>query len=200
MARHSRPRKQRATPTLDALTRAKVPAGFLEAWNRLVANWELPALPPRRGRKPRVPVRDLESIIETLGDYSSRTKDLDVLSEYVRNSLGRTICKQYVDDHDRIYCLTLDPALEDMINGHIDRERGNLMPPQTAQTIVKQIGQKAGELTQTGRSAVVLCSPQIRLNVRRMIEPSLPQLAVLAYNEIAPEVAVEAVAIVGMNG
>ena len=119
----------------------------------------------------RVPVRDLESIIETLGDYSSRTKDLDVLSEYVRNSLGRTICKQYVDDHDRIYCLTLDPALEDMINGHIDRERGNLntMPPQTAQTIVKQIGQKAGELTQTGRSAVVLCSPQIRLNVRRMI-------------------------------
>ena len=148
----------------------------------------------------RVPVRDLESIIETLGDYSSRTKDLDVLSEYVRNSLGRTICKQYVDDHDRIYCLTLDPALEDMINGHIDRERGNLMPPQTAQTIVKQIGQKAGELTQTGRSAVVLCSPQIRLNVRRMIEPSLPQLAVLAYNEIAPEVTVEAVAIVGMNG
>jgi hypothetical protein len=59
MARHSRPRKQRATPTLDALTRAKVPAGFLEAWNRLVANWELPALPLRRGRKPRVPLRDL---------------------------------------------------------------------------------------------------------------------------------------------
>src|SRR5205085_1897225 len=69
----------------------------------------------------RVPVRDLETIIETLGDYSSRTKDLDVLTEYVRNALGRTICKQYVDDHDRIFCLTLDPALEDVINGHIDR-------------------------------------------------------------------------------
>src|SRR2546423_5674948 len=56
----------------------------------------------------RVPVRDLETIIETLGDFSSRTKDLDVLSEYVRNALGRTISKQYVDDHDRVYCVTLD--------------------------------------------------------------------------------------------
>src|SRR5204863_3138298 len=61
----------------------------------------------------RVPVRDLETIVETLGDFSSRTKDLDVLTEYVRNALGRTISKQYVDDHDRIWCLTLDPALED---------------------------------------------------------------------------------------
>jgi flagellar biosynthesis protein FlhA len=150
----------------------------------------------------RVPVRDLETIIETLGDFSSRTKDLDVLTEYVRNALARTICKQYVDDHDRIWCLTLDPALEDLINGNIDRERGsvNTMPPQTAQAIVKQIAEKANELTQTGRTAVLLCSPQIRSAVRRMIEAGLPQIAVLAYNEIAPEVTVEAVAIVGLNG
>ena len=59
MARHSRSRKRRAAPTLDALAHAKVPTGFLEAWNRLVANWEPPTLPHRRGRKPRVPLRDL---------------------------------------------------------------------------------------------------------------------------------------------
>src|SRR6266496_5150878 len=58
MARHPRSRQSRATPTLDALTRSRVPGGFLEAWNRLVANWE-PTLPRRRGRKPRVPLRDL---------------------------------------------------------------------------------------------------------------------------------------------
>jgi flagellar biosynthesis protein FlhA len=150
----------------------------------------------------RVPVRDLETIIETLGDYSSRTKDLDVLTEYVRNSLGRTKCKQHVDDHDRLWCLTLDPALEDLINGHIDRERGggNTMPPQTVQQVVRQIAEKVAELTQASRSAVVLCSPQIRSAVRRMIETSLPQIAVLAYNEIVPEVTVNAVAIVGING
>ncbi|HEX3356708.1 MAG TPA: flagellar biosynthesis protein FlhA [Tepidisphaeraceae bacterium] len=150
----------------------------------------------------RVPVRDLETIIETLGDFSSRTKDLEVLTEYVRNSLGRTICKQYVDDRDRLWVLTLDPALEDLINSHIDRERGNAntMPPQTAQQIVKHIAEKSTELTQTGRNAAILCSPQIRSSLRRMIESSLPQVAVLAFNEVASEVSVEAVGLVGMNG
>ena len=151
----------------------------------------------------RVPVRDLETIIETLGDYSARTKDLDVLTEYVRNSLARTICKQYVDEADKVWCLTLDPALEDLINGHLDRgERGttNTMPPATAQQIVKQISNKVLELTQAGRSAVVLCGPQVRAAVRKMIEVSVPHVAVLAYNEIVPEVSVEAVGLVGMNG
>jgi flagellar biosynthesis protein FlhA len=151
----------------------------------------------------RVPVRDLETILETLGDFATRTKDLDVLTEYARNALSRTICKQYVDEQDRLWCLTLDPALEDLINGHIERsERGqtNTMPPQTAQQIVRQIALKVTELTQTGRSAVLLCGPQVRSAVRRMIETSLPHVAVLAYNEVSAEVAVEAVALVGLNG
>jgi flagellar biosynthesis protein FlhA len=151
----------------------------------------------------RVPVRDLETIIETLGDWASRTKDLDILTEYVRNGLARTICKQYVDEADRLWCVTLDPALEDLINGHIERsDRGatNTMPPKTAQQVLQQLANKTAELTQTGRQAVVLCSPQIRQTLRRMIESSLPHTAVLAYNEVVPEVAVEAVALVGMNG
>jgi flagellar biosynthesis protein FlhA len=151
----------------------------------------------------RVPVRDLESIIETLGDYSSRTKDLDVLTEYVRNSLARTICKQYVDDRDKLSVLTLDPALEDVINGYLERtDRGitNTMPPQTAQTIVQKVSEKAAELTQAGRSPVVLCGPQIRASLRKMIEPSLPHVAVLAFNEVSPSITVEAVALIGMNG
>ncbi|MGA2229526.1 MAG: flagellar biosynthesis protein FlhA [Tepidisphaeraceae bacterium] len=151
----------------------------------------------------RVPVRDLEAILETLGDYAGRTKDLEILSEYVRHALARTICKQYVDDKDRLFCVTLDPNLEDLINGHIERsDRGstNTMPPQTAQQIVSQITAKTKELSDTGRSAAILCSPNIRLALRRMIEPSLPHVAVLAYNEVVPEVTVEAVGLVGMNG
>jgi flagellar biosynthesis protein FlhA len=151
----------------------------------------------------RVPIRDLETILETLGDFSARTKDLDVLTEYVRSAMARAICKQYVDDRDRLWCVTLDPALEELISGHIERtERGvnNSMPPATAQQIVKQISEKCAELTQTGRSAVLLCSPQIRAAVRRMSESQLPQLAVLAYNEVVSDVAVEAVGLVGLNG
>ena len=151
----------------------------------------------------RVPVRDLETILETLGDWSTRTKDLDVLTEYVRNALSRTICKQYVDEKDRLWCLTLDPGLEDLINGHLERnERGttNTMPPQTAQQIVQQISTKMNELTQSGRSAVLLCTPQIRHAVRRMIEAALPQVAVLAYNELASDISVEAIGLVGWTG
>jgi flagellar biosynthesis protein FlhA len=151
----------------------------------------------------RVPVRDLESIVETLGDYSSRTKDLDVLTEYVRHALARTICKQYCDESDKVWCVTLDPSLEDLINGHLERsDRGttNTMPPNTAQQITQQIASKTQELTQSGRSAVVLCSPQVRAATRKMIEGALPHVAVLAYNEIVPEVSVEAVGLVGING
>ncbi len=151
----------------------------------------------------RVPVRDLETIVETLGDFAARTKDLDVLTEYVRNAMARTICKQYVDEKDRLWCLTLDPALEDLINGHLERnERGvtNTMPPATSQQIVQQISAKTTELTQTGRSAVILCGPLVRSAVRKMAEATMPHLAVLAYNEVVPEVTVEAIGLVGMNG
>jgi flagellar biosynthesis protein FlhA len=195
--------RQEIKNLLDNL-KARVPALIEEVIPTQVKPGELQKVMQNLLRE-RVPVRDLETIIETLGDYSSRTKDLEVLTEYVRNSLARSICKQYVDDRDRLWCVTLDPTLEDLINGHIERsERGsaNTMPPQTAQQIVKQISAKTVELTQTGRSAVVLCSPQIRSTVRKMLEsPGAPgHVAVLAYNEIVSDVAVEAVGMVGLNG
>ncbi len=149
----------------------------------------------------RVPVRDLETIVETLGDWSSRTKDLDVLTEYCRNAMARTICKQHVDENDKLWCVTLDPAVEDLIVGHTDREKGTMtMPPQTQQAIVKKVGEKIGELTQLGRNPVIVCTPQIRAALRRMLENAIPQVAVLAYNEIVSEVAVEAVGLVSLNG
>jgi flagellar biosynthesis protein FlhA len=185
---------------LDHL-KQRVPALIEELIPTIVKPGELQKVMQNLLRE-RVPVRDLETILETVGDYSARTKDLEVLTEYVRHALARTICKQYVDEKDRLWCLTLDPAMEEMINGHLERsDRGtnNTMPPANVQRIVQQIGSKAGELTQAGRSAVVLCGPQIRAAVRRMIENSIPQMAVLGYNEIVSEVTVEAVAMVGLN-
>jgi flagellar biosynthesis protein FlhA len=182
--------------------KARVPALIEEIVPTQVKPGELQKVMQNLLRE-RVPVRDLETIVETLGDFASRTKDLEVLTEYVRNSLARTICKQYVDDRDRLWCLTFDPALEDLINGHLDRgERGttNTMSAQTTQQLVQQISAKVNEITQTGRTAVLLCSPQIRGAVRRMIESAMPQVAVMAYNEVVPEVAVEAVGLVGVNG
>ena len=182
--------------------KARVPALVEEVIPTQVKPGELQKVMQNLLRE-RVPVRDLETIIETLGDYSSRTKDLDVLTEYVRNAMARTICKQYVDESDRLYCVTLDPSMEELINGHLERsDRGttNTMPPQTAQQVVQRIAEKVNDLTQTGRTAVVLCSPQIRGPLRRMLESGLPTVAVLAYNEVVSEISVEAVAMVGLNG
>ncbi|MGD1278111.1 MAG: flagellar biosynthesis protein FlhA [Tepidisphaeraceae bacterium] len=181
--------------------KTRVPALIEEVIPTLIKPGELQKVMQNLLRE-RVPVRDLETIIETLADYATRTKDLEVLTEYVRHALARTICKQYVDEKDRLWCLTLDPALEELINNQLERsDRGttNTMQPQTAQKITQQIVGKSAELTQTGRSAVVLCGPQVRLAVRRMIETGMPHLAVLGYNEIVPEVTVEAVAMVGVN-
>ena len=114
----------------------------------------------------RVPVRDMETILETLGDWGSRTQDLEVLTEYVRNALSRTICFQYRDDDGKIRCVTFDPALEDTINRHIERsERGSFLtlPPATATKIVQAVANELQKLISVGNPAVLLCSPPIRL-------------------------------------
>ena len=155
--------------------------------------------------KERVPIRDLETVLETLGDYGGRTKDTDVLAEYCRNALARTICKMHVDEEDRLHCVTLDPALEDAVAQHLQRDDNggnatNTMPPGPAQAVVRVIAEKVAELTATGRPGVVVCGPHVRLPIRRLLEGTLPQVAVIGYNEIVPDVQVEAVAMAGLNG
>jgi flagellar biosynthesis protein FlhA len=192
--------RQEVKNLIDNL-KGRVPALVEEVIPTLVKPGELQKVMQNLLRE-RVPVRDLETILETLGDWSARTKDLDVLTEYVRNAMARAVCKQYVDDQDRLWVITLDPALEDFISSHIERsEHGtsNRIPPQAAQQIVQRIAARAGELTQTGRSAVLLCSPQVRSSLRRMIESNLPHVAVLSFNEVVQGITVEAVALVGMN-
>ena len=92
----------------------------------------------------RVPIRDLETILEVLGEWAGKTKDLDVLSEAVRHGLARGICQQYKDEQNTIHCVTMDPQLEDTINGYI-RAATNAaafltLPPQLAKQITDNIG------------------------------------------------------------
>ncbi len=154
----------------------------------------------------RVPIRDMEAIVETLADWSTKTKDLDVLTEYVRNAVRRSICQQYgvVQEGSggrlKITCCTLDPAMEDLINSYIDRAGAGTtvsMPPGVAARVVNQLQRGVQVVTTAGHQPVVLASPQVRSVVRQLLAPHVPAAAVLGYNEIASNVDVESLALIG---
>ncbi|MEM9347896.1 MAG: flagellar biosynthesis protein FlhA [Planctomycetota bacterium] len=164
----------------------------------------------------RVPARDLETIVETLGDWGNRTKDLDVLTEYVRNALRRTICAQYTVQEqedplaapetakmvDKLYCISLDPAIEDQINSFIQRSTEGTsmtMPPIVANKITAAILSEVDGLIRSGRHPVILASPQVRAQVRKLIEPHLPNAAVLGYNEVCKGVEVESMGLAQLD-
>jgi len=152
----------------------------------------------------RVPIRDLETILETLSDWGARTKDTDVLTEYVRNALARTVCQTYRDQNNQICCITLDPKLEEQINSHIDRSENGVfltLPPAMQNKIVEATNAHIQQAIPGagGRTPVILCSPQVRAWVRRLIEPVLPQVGVLAYNEIIRGIDVKSLGMVVLS-
>ncbi len=137
----------------------------------------------------RVPIRDLEAILEVVGDWASRTKDTEILTEYARNALARTLCHQHKADDGRIHCITLDPSIEELISKSLQRsEHGSVlaMPGELQTKIVKAIRTRVEKVSpqMRGRPPAVLCPPQIRSWVRKMIEVQLPAVAVLSYNEV----------------
>ena len=152
----------------------------------------------------RVPIRDLEAILETLGDWAPKSKDPEILTEYARNALARTICSQYKDSRGIVHCITLDPASEDYIQANIQRlEYGSALalPPERQSELATKTRERleAAGPSAAGASVVMLCSPQIRLWVRRIIEPVVPQTAVLALNEVVRGVNVQAHGVVSLD-
>ncbi len=151
----------------------------------------------------RVPIRDLETIIETLGDWVVHTHDIDILVEYVRNALRRTIVSQYLTADDeggmKLFCVTIDPHLEDVINSYVDRSTHTTtitMPHATANRMTTEIMTALDPLVRSGRPSVILTSPQVRGPLRRIIEPMLPNAVVLGYNEIPSGMRVESLNLV----
>jgi flagellar biosynthesis protein FlhA len=144
-----------------------------------------------------VPIRNLSVILETLGDYAPRIKDPIWLTEYVRARLARTICSRWRDAEGRLYVITMDPAMEDRIAAGIDKERGLLvrMSPKAIEKTCERVALEAAKLTQTGRRAVLLVSPQIRAGVRQLTAATLPRLVVLSYNEITRDTTIESVGV-----
>jgi flagellar biosynthesis protein FlhA len=155
----------------------------------------------------RVPVRDIETILETLADWGTRTKDLDVLVEYARNALRRTICSLYAEPNDEgklsLVCVTLDPRLEDQVNAYIDRGAAGTVlniPARVARDIANTVSEELGGVMARGRLPVVIASPQVRNAMWQILEPHIPGVAVLGYNEVVSGIDVESVGLIGPLG
>lgn len=150
----------------------------------------------------RVPVRDLESILETVGDYADRTKDPVILTEYARHSISRTICQQYRDATRTLRAITLDPALEDVLAGGFEfGERGLIVKvtPQAIDGITHELSRQVEKLGRSGLPPVVICAATVRPVLRAITQFSLPKLAVLSQHEITRDTLVKPYSQVPIN-
>ncbi len=150
----------------------------------------------------KVSIRDLEAIFESMADWASRTKDPEVLTEYARHGLSRSICRQYGDDEGRVHVVTLDPRLEEFIeNGieHTDRGSFLRLSPEMITPIIQTVTKSLERLLEQGHPPIVLTAPQIRLQVRRLLESQIPGIVVLSYNEVAKGVAVESAGVAAVE-
>ncbi len=150
----------------------------------------------------KVPLHDLVTLMEELSDQARVTKDVDALTESVRQALRRTITNQHVNDQGKLDVITIDPKLEKMISESIQTTRQGSFPvmePQMTQNLVDGIGRVIDSLAQKGISPVILTSPTIRLPLKRLLDRFHLPVSVLSINEIMPEVKVEAAGVIKEN-
>jgi len=147
----------------------------------------------------QVSIRDMVTILETLADYAKMTRDTDVLTEYVRQALKRSISRQYADENNRIKVITLDPSLEEKLRDSVQQsDFGSYLAldPDIAQHMIDKVAAQNENLQHRGLSMVILCAPVLRIYFKRLVDRFIPNLVVLSYNEIEPDINVEVMGMV----
>jgi flagellar biosynthesis protein FlhA len=148
--------------------------------------------------KERVSVRDAISIFETLADYASMTKNANILTEYCRQALGRSICRQYQNEQNDLLVFTISPEIEKHVaDAIVHTEQGSYLAlePRLAKDVVQRI-RRTVDSAAVGKSPVLLTSANVRMYIRQLIERYLPGAAVLSHNEVPPNVRVTSVGMV----
>jgi flagellar biosynthesis protein FlhA len=146
-----------------------------------------------------VPIRDLGTIVEAIGDKARTTRDTSLLSEYARQALGRAITAPHLDEQLRLQAITLDPEIEQEVSTSITQTTDGeylAMDPPRAQAIVNALRAQVEHASGLGARPVLLCSARIRRHLRRLIAQAQPHLAVCSYNEISPGINVETIGVV----
>jgi len=148
-----------------------------------------------------VSIRDFLLILETLANIASRNKNADVLTEYVRNALASQICNVYKTEDDLIPVITLDPNLEAKLEGSVQESENGFrlsISPSDVAKILDATGAVIETVKQTGELPVVLCSPTIRSQFKKLTENNYRDLAVLSYNEIISGVEIRSLGMISL--
>jgi flagellar biosynthesis protein FlhA len=147
----------------------------------------------------RVSIRDLLTVMETLADYGAYSKDPDILTEYVRQRLGRALTKTLETADGKIMVSTLDPFIEDLLKDSLQKsDYGTYlaMAPDTAQEIIRALEKAAESSIAHNLQPVVVCSPGVRRHLRRLVERHLPSLWVLSHHELVTDAKIQSLGVV----
>jgi flagellar biosynthesis protein FlhA len=147
----------------------------------------------------RVSIRDLPTVLEALADRARSTRDVDVLTEAARQALGRSICRGLLTN-GTLEILVLAPEAEASIRDGIEKgESGSYLnlSPESAQRLLKSLGEQLKRVP-AGTKPAVLASPLVRLYFKRLTERVSPELSVLSYAEVSPEIPVKTLGVVNL--
>lgn len=149
--------------------------------------------------KEGISIRDLLSIFETLADYASTTRDTDILTEYVRQSLKRAISSRFFPANETSSVVTLDPKLEQEIMGSVKQTENGAyltLDPEKTKAIMNSVGSEIAKLENLGKNPVVITSPIVRMYFKRLTEDYYRDLIVVSYNEIESNIELQSVGMV----
>ena len=149
--------------------------------------------------KEGISIRDLLTIMETLADYAVTTRDTDVLTEYVRQSLRRAISSKYFPPHETTSVVTLDPKVEQEIMSSVKQtETGAFinLDPMRSKAIMTSVGKEVQKLENLGKNPIIITSPIVRMYFKRLTEDYYKDLIVVSYNEIEANIELQSVGMV----
>ncbi|NOU76402.1 flagellar biosynthesis protein FlhA [Paenibacillus sp. LMG 31458] len=149
----------------------------------------------------KISVRDLVTILETLADYGTYTKDPEILTEYVRQSLSRQITQQFTSLGDSLKVITVGPSVEKKIADSVQQsDQGSYLAldPSSSQIIYHRVSEQVTKLIQSGQQPVILTSPTIRMYLRQLLERTLQDIPVLSYSELEPSVEIQSMGVVNL--
>jgi len=148
--------------------------------------------------KEGIPIRELTSIVECLGECATKTKNPETLTEMVRKILSRHITEQYKQPDNKIKAITLEPSLEHYLSSNLQQQNDTLvlsLPAEVIMDISRKTAQAWKNIMNQGiENAVLLCDASLRKSLSEILRRSLPMLSVLGYDEIVPGVEIEPVA------